>query len=111
MAILCEARPKGTKESGCPRVGCEKPPKRNPCHHDIRHLKSNCLAGDYTTSPALGSAPRIAAKVAYGLVLPCVFATAMAFGHTGIKYMYVVAMRSIKATHQVTDRSFKSWGI
>ncbi|KAF5636731.1 neutral amino acid permease [Fusarium tjaetaba] len=70
-----------------------------------------CLAGDYTTSPALGSAPRIAAKVAYGLVLPCVFATAMAFGHTGIKYMYVVAMRSIKATHQVTDRSFKSWGI
>ncbi|KAF9761044.1 hypothetical protein IL306_003985 [Fusarium sp. DS 682] len=70
-----------------------------------------CLAGDYTTSPALGSAPRIPAKVAYGVVLPCVFATAMAFGHTGIKYMYVVAMRSIKATHQVTDRSFKSWGI
>ncbi|CAF3457478.1 hypothetical protein SNK03_005510 [Fusarium graminearum] len=70
-----------------------------------------CLAGDYTTSPALGSAPRTAAKVAYGLVLPCVFATAMAFGHTGIKYMYVVAMRGLKATHQVTDRSVKSWSV
>ncbi|KAH8686424.1 transmembrane amino acid transporter protein-domain-containing protein [Ilyonectria robusta] len=68
-----------------------------------------CLAGQYTTSPALGSAPHIAAKVAYGIVLPAVFATAMAFGHTGIKYMYVVAMRWMKATHQVTDRSAKSW--
>ncbi|KAK7417432.1 hypothetical protein QQX98_004551 [Neonectria punicea] len=69
-----------------------------------------CLAGDYTTSPALGSAPYIPAKIAYGIVLPAVFATAMAFGHTGIKYMYVVAMRWMKSTHQVTDRSVKSWG-
>lgn len=69
-----------------------------------------CLAGDYTTSPALGSAPYIPAKVAYGVVLPAVFATAMAFGHTGIKFMYVVAMRWMKATDQVTDRSVKSWG-
>ncbi|KAM0273162.1 hypothetical protein ACHAQH_008453 [Verticillium albo-atrum] len=69
-----------------------------------------CLAGDYTTSPALGSAPITPAKIAYGVVLPAVFATAMAFGHTGIKYMYVVAMRAMKSTHQVTDRSVKSWG-
>ncbi|UPK95309.1 hypothetical protein LCI18_006244 [Fusarium solani-melongenae] len=70
-----------------------------------------CLAGEYTTSPALGSAPKIPAMAAYGVVLPAVFATAMAFGHTGIKYMYVVVMRAIKATDQVTDKSFKSWGI
>ncbi|KAF5023524.1 hypothetical protein F66182_4391 [Fusarium sp. NRRL 66182] len=70
-----------------------------------------CLAGDYTTSPALGSAPTIPAKVAYGIVLPCVFATAMAFGHTGIKYMYVVAMRGLDATSQVTDQSVKSWSV
>ncbi|KAH7126047.1 amino acid transporter [Dactylonectria macrodidyma] len=69
-----------------------------------------CLAGDYTSSPALGSAPLIPAKVAYGIVLPAVFATAMAFAHTGAKYMYVVAMRKMKATHQITDGSFKSWG-
>jgi hypothetical protein len=68
-----------------------------------------CLAGQYTTSPALGSAPTIAAKAAYGVVLPAVFATAMSFGHTGAKYMYVVAMRSMKATHQITDKSVKSW--
>ncbi|KAI9035577.1 uncharacterized protein KD926_003237 [Aspergillus affinis] len=68
-----------------------------------------CLAGDYTTSPALGSAPRIPAKVAYGIVLPAVFSTAMAFGQTGIKYIYVVVMRWMNATHQVTDRSVKSW--
>ncbi|KAF4982181.1 hypothetical protein FZEAL_2159 [Fusarium zealandicum] len=70
-----------------------------------------CLAGDYTTSPALGSAPTIPAKIAYGIVLPAVFATAMAFGHTGIKYMYVVVMRALKSTHQVTDQSVKSWSI
>lgn len=69
-----------------------------------------CLAGEYTTSPALGSASRVAAKAAYGVVLPAVFATAMSFGHTGTKYMYVVAMRTMKATHQITDRSVKSWG-
>ncbi|KAH6895906.1 amino acid transporter [Thelonectria olida] len=69
-----------------------------------------CLAGDYTTSPALGSAPMLPAKVAYGVVLPAVFATAMAFGHTGIKYIYVALMRGMKATDQVTDRSLKSWG-
>lgn len=68
-----------------------------------------CLAGQYTTSPALGSAPTVAAKAAYGVVLPAVFSTAMSFGHTGAKYMYVVAMRSMKATHQITDKSVKSW--
>lgn len=68
-----------------------------------------CLAGDYTTSPALGSAPTIAAKAAYGVVLPAVFATAMSFGHTGTKYLYVVMMRWMKSTHQITDRSVKSW--
>ncbi|KAH7136817.1 transmembrane amino acid transporter protein-domain-containing protein [Dactylonectria estremocensis] len=70
-----------------------------------------CLAGDYTASPALGSAPYYPAKVAYGIVLPAVFATAMAFAHTGAKYMYVEAMRKTKLTHQITDSSFKSWSI
>ncbi|KAG5657866.1 hypothetical protein KAF25_007899 [Fusarium avenaceum] len=70
-----------------------------------------CLAGEYTTSPALGSAPRIPAMAAYGVVLPCVFATCISFAHVGCKYMYVVAMRTIKATHQVTDRSVKSWSV
>lgn len=68
-----------------------------------------CLSGQYTTSPALGSAPVIPAKVAYGIVLPALFATGLVFGHTAVKYLYVVAMRAMKSTHQMTDRSVKSW--
>ena len=69
-----------------------------------------CLAGQYTTSPALGSAPTIPAKIAYGIVLPAILSTGLVFGHTAIKYLYVVAMRTMKSTHQLTDRSAKSWG-
>ncbi|OAQ61465.1 amino acid transporter [Pochonia chlamydosporia 170] len=69
-----------------------------------------CLSGQYTTSPALGSAPTIPAKVAYGIVLPAILSTGLVFGHTAIKYLYVVAMRAMKSTDQLTDRSFKSWG-
>ncbi|KAH0591983.1 hypothetical protein MHUMG1_10278 [Metarhizium humberi] len=69
-----------------------------------------CLSGQYTTSPALGSAPTIPAKIAYGIVLPAILSTGLVFGHTAIKYLYVVAMRAMKSTHQLTDRSVKSWG-
>ncbi|KAJ3525323.1 hypothetical protein NM208_g11692 [Fusarium decemcellulare] len=31
-----------------------------------------CLAGDFTTSPAPGSAPRTPAKVAYGIIIPAI---------------------------------------
>lgn len=70
-----------------------------------------CLAGEYTTSPALGSAPTLFAKIAYGLIIPAVFSTGLAFGHTGIKYMYVQIMRQIKATDQITSNSVKSWSV
>lgn len=70
-----------------------------------------CLSGQYTLSPALGSAPTIPAKIAYGIALPAILSTGLVFGHTAIKYIYVVAMRGMKSTHQMTDRSFKSWGI
>ncbi|KAG6005979.1 hypothetical protein E4U21_007472 [Claviceps maximensis] len=68
-----------------------------------------CLSGQYTTSPALGSAPAVPAKVAYAIVLPAVLSTGLVFGHTAIKYLYVVAMRAMKSTHQLTDSSAKSW--
>ncbi|GJN78495.1 hypothetical protein PLIIFM63780_001989 [Purpureocillium lilacinum] len=68
-----------------------------------------CLSGQYTTSPALGSAPLIPAKVAYGIVLPALLSTGLVFGHTAIKYMYVVAMRAMKRTQQMTDNSARSW--
>ncbi|KAK7415430.1 hypothetical protein QQX98_005881 [Neonectria punicea] len=68
-----------------------------------------CLAGQYSVSPALGSAPTIPAKVAYGVVLPAVFATGIAYGHTGGKYVYVIAMRKMGATDQITANTRKAW--
>ncbi|RSL46543.1 hypothetical protein CEP54_013813 [Fusarium duplospermum] len=68
------------------------------------------LAGQYTSSPILGAAPVISAKVAYGLILPAVFATGLTYGHTGPKYVYVGLMRKMGAIHQITDNSLKSWG-
>lgn len=67
------------------------------------------MAGQYTTSPALGCAPEIPAKVAYGVVLPAVLSTALVFGHTAVKYMYVVVMRALKATEDVTAHSGTAW--
>ncbi|KAM0326131.1 hypothetical protein ACHAQA_006724 [Verticillium albo-atrum] len=69
-----------------------------------------CLAGQYTTSPSLGSAPPIPAKIAYGIMLPCLLATGVVFGHTAIKFMYVTVMRWQKATDQLTSRTARSWG-
>ena len=70
-----------------------------------------CVAGEFTASPALGSAPRIPAKVAYGIILPAVVTTSLATGHVGVKYMYVQVLRWTKATDQVTANSVKSWSV
>lgn len=70
-----------------------------------------CLAGQYTASPALGSAPELPAKIAYGIVIPALLATGLVFGHTAVKYLYVVIMRALKSTHQMTDNSVKSWSV
>lgn len=67
------------------------------------------LAGSYTTSPALGSAPTIAAKAAYGVVLVAVFTTAVGPGHVGIKFLYVRLMSYINAADQITANTRKSW--
>lgn len=70
-----------------------------------------CLAAEYTVSPALGSAPIVAAKVAYGLVLPAILTAGLANGHIGVKYMYVGLMRHMKATDQITKNTSKSWAV
>ncbi|KAG6319935.1 hypothetical protein E4U22_003904 [Claviceps purpurea] len=55
------------------------------------------------------SAPAVPAKVAYAVVLPAILSTELVFGHTATKYLYVVAMRATKCTHQLTDSSTRSW--
>ncbi|KAF4980235.1 hypothetical protein FZEAL_3714 [Fusarium zealandicum] len=70
-----------------------------------------CLAGEYTVSPALGSAPELIARIAYGIVLPAVLSTGLAFGHTGIKYVYVEVMKHFKLTSEMTTNNVRSWSI
>ncbi|KAF7550325.1 hypothetical protein G7Z17_g5801 [Cylindrodendrum hubeiense] len=79
--------------------------------YSILAITIYCLAGEYTTSPALGSAPLIPAKIAYGIIIPAIFTTGLANGHVGIKYIYIEVMRWIKATDEVTQNTKKSWTV
>ncbi|KAH6612403.1 transmembrane amino acid transporter protein-domain-containing protein [Boeremia exigua] len=70
------------------------------------------LAGQYVVSPALGSAPGIASKAAYGILFPTLLGSGLVFGHTGIKYMYNVVMdKMIKTRHRLTDNTPLTWGV
>lgn len=68
-------------------------------------------AGQHVTSPALGSAPRVPAKIAYGILLPCVLGTALVFGHTVTKYLFVEILRYLKWDDfsKNTRRSWSMW--
>jgi hypothetical protein len=70
------------------------------------------LSGQYVVSPALGSAPGVASKAAYGILFPTLLGSGLVFGHTGIKYMYNVVMdKVIKTRHRLTDNTFLTWGV
>lgn len=70
------------------------------------------LAGQYVTSPALGSAPLIPAKVAYGIVLITLFNTGLFYGHSATKFLYVVVMRdTLKIAGEATKNTIKTWAI
>lgn len=70
------------------------------------------LAGQYVVSPALGSAPGVAAKVAYGILIPTMLGSGLIFGHTGIKFMYNFSMDTVfKSKHKLTDNTFMTWGV
>ncbi|KAK3207432.1 hypothetical protein GRF29_103g991606 [Pseudopithomyces chartarum] len=68
------------------------------------------LAGDAVTSPALGSASTIPAKVAYGILLPSVLGTGLVIGITAIKYMYITFMRNFKPD-QVNVHNTLTWSL
>ena len=70
------------------------------------------LAGQYVVSPALGSSPGVASKVAYGILFPTLLGSSLVFGHTAIKYMYNVVMdRIVKTRHRLTDNTPMTWGV
>ncbi|KAI8937077.1 hypothetical protein NX059_006295 [Plenodomus lindquistii] len=66
------------------------------------------LAGDAVTSPALGSAPVIPAKIAYGILIPSVLGTGLVIGITAIKFMYITIMRNMKPD-QVNVHNAFTW--
>ncbi|KAL6706527.1 hypothetical protein ACN47E_005283 [Coniothyrium glycines] len=66
------------------------------------------LAGDAVTSPALGTAPELPAKIAYGILLPSVLGTGLVIGITAIKYMYIAIMRNLKPD-QVNIHNTFTW--
>ncbi|KAH7380637.1 transmembrane amino acid transporter protein-domain-containing protein [Pyrenochaeta sp. MPI-SDFR-AT-0127] len=66
------------------------------------------LAGDAVTSPALGTAPEIPAKIAYGILIPSVLGTGLVIGITAIKYMYITIMRNTKPD-QVNVHNAFTW--
>lgn len=63
------------------------------------------LAGQYTGSPALGSASSHLARVAYIIVLPSVMSKGIAFGHTGAKFVFVEVMRY----YRIPDAAPRAW--
>jgi hypothetical protein len=67
------------------------------------------LAGQHTTSPALGAAPVITAKVAYGVLLPTLLGTSLVFGHTSIKYIFVECLRLMKIEHEYDRNTKRAW--
>lgn len=70
------------------------------------------LAGQYVVSPALGSAPGVASKVAYGILIPTMLGSGLVFGHTAIKFMYNFVMDSVvKSKAKLTDNTIMTWGV
>lgn len=66
------------------------------------------LAGDAVTSPALGTAPELPAKIAYGILIPSVLGTGLVIGITAIKFMYITIMRNMKPD-QVNVHNAFTW--
>ncbi|KAI4647714.1 hypothetical protein J4E93_004124 [Alternaria ventricosa] len=67
------------------------------------------LAGEYTTSPALGAAPMMIAKIAYGLLLPTLLGTSLVFGHTSIKYMFIEWLRLMDREREYSQNTKQTW--
>jgi amino acid transporter len=69
------------------------------------------LAGQYTTSPALGAAAVIPSKVAYGILLPTLLGTSLVFGHTSIKFIFVEVLRLLNIEHEYDRNTKRTWSI
>ncbi|KAF2622684.1 hypothetical protein BU25DRAFT_434602 [Macroventuria anomochaeta] len=67
------------------------------------------LTGQYVDSPALGTAPPVPAKVAYGILLPTLVGTSLVFGHTSIKYIFAEVISVLKIKHKYDKNTKRTW--
>jgi len=65
--------------------------------------------GDQVDSPALGTAPKIVGKVAWGLAIPTIIIAGVMYGHVPTKYIYVRLFRGTKHMSKNTFVSIGSW--
>ncbi|KAJ5085522.1 Amino acid transporter transmembrane [Penicillium argentinense] len=66
-------------------------------------------AGDGVTSPALGSASPVVAKIAYGIALPTIIIAGVINGHVAFKYVYVRIFRGTDRMHKRDWVAITSW--
>ncbi|KAI9376101.1 transmembrane amino acid transporter protein-domain-containing protein [Aspergillus egyptiacus] len=68
-----------------------------------------CYAGPDVTSPALGSAGPLIAKIAYGIAIPTIIIGGVVNGHVAAKYVYVRLFRKTDRIHKADFVAIGSW--
>ncbi|KAJ5818188.1 hypothetical protein N7474_003779 [Penicillium riverlandense] len=66
-------------------------------------------AGDDVSSPALGSASPVVAKVAYGIALPTIIIAGVINGHIAFKYVYTRVFSGTDRIHKRDWVAISSW--
>ena len=64
--------------------------------------------GKNVESPAIGSAPGVVKKVAWGIAIPTIIIAGVIYGHVATKYLFV---RIFRGTKHLSSRSWYSWGV
>ncbi|KAF2100618.1 amino acid transporter [Rhizodiscina lignyota] len=67
-----------------------------------------CFAGDHVMAPALGSAPPLIEKIAYGVAMPTIIIAGVINGHVAVKYVWLRIWEHNR--NEVTKNSFKAIG-
>lgn len=67
------------------------------------------LAGQYVDSPALGTAPALPAKIAYGVLMPTLLGTSLVFGHTSIKFIFSEVLGILNIKHEYDQNTKRTW--
>ena len=64
--------------------------------------------GEWTASPALGSAGPLIKRIAYGLGLPALLVSGTLYTHVPAKWIMLAAL---KGSHHLTNNTVKHWAV